>query len=301
MHQVMASVDIAALLPELAATLGSTMRLDYVAIDALTSRTLASGIATADAATSAEFRRLASFGVPTANLESFALENGDDAIGFVIIGWHDGSGLRARDRKALNDIVPLIALAVSLVELTAELRRSSLAVVTTREEERRRLRRDLHDGPGPALTGIGLGLRTVVGRLRRDKGEPDTIELLDRLTGELETASGGKRIVRNLRPTALDDHGLTGALREFALRFDDAVRIDLDLPPSDAHLPAAVEIATYRITTEALTNVVRHADARSCKVRLVVGEYVDIDITDDGIGLPDVRDSGMGLRAMRDA
>ena len=301
MHQVMASVDIAALLPELAATLGNTMRLDYVAIDALTSRTLASDIPVADAATSTEFRRLASFGVPTANLESFAFENGDDAIGFVIIGWHDGSGLRARDRKALNDIVPLIALAVSLVELTAELRRSSLAVVTTREEERRRLRRDLHDGLGPALTGIGLGMRTVVGRLRRDKGQPDTIELLDRLTGELETASSEvKRIVRNLRPTALDDHGLTGALREFALRFDDAVRIDLDLPPSDAHLPAAVEIATYRITTEALTNVVRHADARSCKVRLVVGEYVDIDITDDGVGLPDVRRSGMGMRAMRE-
>ena len=197
--------------------------------------------------------------------------------------------------------MPHVALAVSLVELTADLRRSSLAVVTTREEERRRLRRDLHDGLGPCLTGIGLGLRTVVGRLRRDAVDPATIELLDRLTLELDTASSEvKRIVRDLRPTALDDHGLMGALREFALRLDDVVRVELDLPQSDSILPAAVEIATYRITTEALTNVVRHAGASRCHVRLVIDEHVDIDITDDGIGLPDGRRSGIGLQAMRE-
>jgi signal transduction histidine kinase len=106
--------------------------------------------------------------------------------------------------------------------------------------------------------------------------------------------------VRDLRPTALDDHGLTGALREFALRLGDAVRFDLDLPPQDATLPAAVEIATYRITTEALTNVVRHAGASNCRVRLVIGEHVDIDVTDDGVGLAHPRPSGMGLQAMHE-
>ena len=99
MQQVMTAVDVAALLPALTATLGDAMRLDYVAIDALARKTLASDTPRDDVTTTGEFRRLASFGTPTANLESFALENGDDPIGFLIIGWRDGSGLRARRSK----------------------------------------------------------------------------------------------------------------------------------------------------------------------------------------------------------
>src|SRR5262249_37971170 len=75
--------------------------------------------------------------------------------------------LGRRDRAVLADVVPHVTLAVGLVRLTGDLRRSRLSVVTAREEERRRLRRDLHDGVGPSLTGISMGLRTVVRRLRR--------------------------------------------------------------------------------------------------------------------------------------
>ena len=288
MQQMMTADDVTNLLPAVTATLGTAMRLDFVAIDVRTE-------------SEPDGQRLACFGSPTANVESLDLQNRDDPVGFLVIGWRDGSGLRARDRRVLDDIVAHVTMAVMFVELTADLHRSNLAGVNAREDERRRLRRDLHDGLGPSLTGIGLGLRSVAKRLQRDAVAHETIEMLERWTCELDGASEEvKRIVRGLRPTALDDHGLCGALREFVLGLDNAIVIDLALPPNDSTLPAAVEIAVYRITTEALTNVVRHAHASRCRVELAIGNHVELDITDDGVGIPDPRRSGIGLQAMRE-
>ena len=134
---------------------------------------------------------------------------------------------------ALDDIAPHIALAVGMVRLTNEVRRSSLAIVSTREEERRRIRRDLHDGLGPSLTGVGMGLRTVVRRLGRILADPTTLALLSRLADGVEASVGEvKRIVRDLRPTALDDHGLAGVLSEFVRSLDGVLHVHLDLPPA---------------------------------------------------------------------
>ena len=280
------TVDVDALLPSLATTVADAFRLDFVAIDVRSAQ---------------GWRRLAAHGSRTVQTETRALTSGDGEIGWLTLGWQDGSALRSRDREALDDIVPHLALAVGMVRLTNDVRRSSLAIVTTREEERRRIRRDLHDGLGPSLTGVGLGLRTVIRRLERSDTDPTTMALLSRLADEVQTSVGEvKRIVRDLRPTALDDQGLAGALSEFVRGLDGVLEVELDLPADEPVLPAAVEVATYRIATEALTNVVRHAAATSCRLRLEVNDHVDIDVTDDGVGIATNRRAGVGLAAMRE-
>ena len=109
-----------------------------------------------------------------------------------------------------------------------------------------------------------------------------------------------KRIVRDLRPTALDELGLLGAVAEFARGFDGVLQLHLELPAQEPSLPAAVEVAAYRIVTEALTNVVRHAAAAGCWLRIEARDVVEIDVVDDGVGLAPDAAAGVGLAAMRE-
>jgi two-component system NarL family sensor kinase len=273
------------LLGSLTDTIAEALRLDHVAIDL---------------PTSGGWSRVAEHGESVDGDEDLSLSTGDQVLGRLVVGCH-GSALGGRDRDVLADVVPHVTLAVGLVRLTSDLRRSRLAVVTAQEEERRRLRRDLHDGVGPTLTGISLALHTVVRRMRRAGADSYDASLLARLADEVDRTVGDvKRIVRDLRPTALDDQGLAAALAEFARTFEGVIEIDLDLPQAEPGLPAAVEIAVYRIATEALTNVVRHASARSCCLCLAVAERVELDVRDDGIGITSVHPSGVGLATMRE-
>jgi signal transduction histidine kinase len=284
-QQVATATDVDGLLPSLATIIGEALRLDHVAID----------LFLAD-----RWSRAAEQGEPVAGDEAFLLAIGAQTIGRVVVGCHS-SALRRRDREMLADLVPHVTLAVGLVRLTTDLRRSRLAVVTTREEERRRLRRDLHDGLGPSLTGIAMALRTVVRRMQRNGADAANVALLDRLAAEVDTSVGDvKRIVRDLRPTALDDQGLASALTEFARSLDGVIKVVFDLPVVEPKLPAALEIATYRIATEALTNVVRHASATVCCICLAVTENVELDVSDDGVGIKSSRPPGVGLAAMRE-
>ena len=187
-----------------------------------------------------------------------------------MLGWGAAPSLRGRDERIVEQITGPLSLAVGWVRLTDDLRRSSVAIVSAREEERRRLRRDLHDGIGPSLTGVSLGVRTAVRQLSR---VPDraavapTHALLAQVADEVDASVGElKRIVRDLRPTALDQLGLVGAVAEFTRGFGDALAVHLALPAHPLELPAAVEVATYRIVTEAVTNVVRHARAATLLV-----------------------------------
>ena len=274
------------LLASLAVTIADALRLDHVAVDLVSATN--------------NWTRIAECGDPRGHDESFPLAMGDQLLGRLVVGWR-GAALGRRDREVLADVVPHVTLAVGLVRLTGDLRRSRLSVVTAREEERRRLRRDLHDGVGPSLTGISMGLRTVVRRLRRTGAEVKDVSLLDRLADEVDTSAGEvKRIVRDLRPTALDDQGLAGALAEFARSLDGVLEVTLNLPSVDCTLPAAVETATYRIAMEALNNVVRHAGATRCSLSLAVTDHVELDITDNGIGIGHRHPTGVGLTTMRE-
>ena len=126
-------------------------------------------------------------------------------------------------------------------------------------------------------------------------------QLLERAADEVDSlVVEVKRIVRDLRPTALDQLGLVEAVVEFTRTFDDELEIQLSMPSVPVELPAAVEVATYRIVTEAVTNVVRHAQAARCWLTISAGPTVDIDVVDDGIGVNGDAHDGVGLTAMRE-
>jgi signal transduction histidine kinase len=189
------------------------------------------------------------------------------------------------------------------VRLTADLQRSRQRLVSAREEERRRLRRDLHDGLGPTLAALGLKLETARNRLRPD---PQADALLADLAERTQAAVADiRRLVYALRPQALDELGLVGALRQVASGAP-ALRsggrgVELEAPDRLPPLPAAVEVATYRIAQEALTNVVRHSYAQTCTIRLqLAGGGLRLSIDDDGTGLPADRRVGVGLTSMRE-
>lgn len=180
--------------------------------------------------------------------------------------------------------------------MAAALQQSREAIVSAREEERRRLRRELHDGLGSALAGIALTLQAA-----HNTGGPQADELVEGAREQTEVAVADvRRMVRGLRPPVLEDLGLAAALRAHADRLRP-LEVQLELPEPVMTLPAAVELALYRIATAALTNVVRHAHARRCRVSLRTdGDEVALAITDDGHGLAAGAAPGVGLRSMRE-
>jgi two-component system, NarL family, sensor kinase len=124
--------------------------------------------------------------------------------------------------------------------------------------------------------------------------------LLERLADEVDSVSSDvKRIVRDLVPTALDQLGLVGAVEQFARGCEDEIEMHLALPNDGIELPAAVEVATYRIVTEAVTNVLRHAHADRCWLTITAGNTIDIDVVDDGIGINGHSFEGVGLPSIR--
>jgi signal transduction histidine kinase len=194
---------------------------------------------------------------------------------------------------------------VHAARLTADLQRSRERLVATREEERRRLRRDLHDGLGPTLASMTLKLDAARNLLTQHP--PEVEPLLVEVKTQLQaTIADIRRLVYDLRPPALDELGLVSALREQIRQYHDpsGVNVVLEAPPQLPPLPAAVEVAAYRITLEALTNVARHARAHTCCVRLQFvhadAEALIVEVTDDGLGLPPQHPLGVGLASMQE-
>ena len=176
-------------------------------------------------------------------------------------------------------------------------------IVAAREEERRKLRRELHDGLAPTLAGAGIKLDLARQSVRDDPEGAD--RLIEEARSDVRTAIGEiRRMARDLRPPTLDALGLEGALREqaasLAAQSGDAPVIIVDVPEPLPPLPAAVEVAAYRIAVEALFNVLRHASAQHCEVRLSIGDdELEIDVVDDGQGSAG-RPTGIGTRAMHE-
>jgi signal transduction histidine kinase len=193
-----------------------------------------------------------------------------------------------------------VRLADEALQLSADLQRSRERLVTAREEERRRLRRDLHDGLGPRLAAQTLKVGSARSLYPQDPAAADA--LLAGLETDIEAAlTDIRRLVYDLRPPALDELGLVGAVRETAAQYgENGLSISLRTPERLPILPAAVEVAAYRIVQEALTNVVRHAHAGSCLIRLSLNDVLELEITDDGVGLPADRRAGVGLSSMRE-
>ncbi len=232
------------------------------------------------------------------------LDHGSRVEGTLVIGLRRGERqLSAQDRDALRLVSGPLAVALHATVLSEQLQASRGRLVAAREEERRRLRRDLHDGLGPALTGIALTADAAANLLEVDTDR--SRELLGSLRRDTRDAiTDVRRLVDDLRPPALDELGLLAAIRtraeQLAWREDgSALDVRFDVPDTLPALPAAVEVAAYRIATEALTNVARHAGATSAVVALHCQGSFDLEITDDG-PLADGWDPGVGLSSMRE-
>jgi signal transduction histidine kinase len=189
------------------------------------------------------------------------------------------------------------------VDLSRRVARDALRrVVSGQELERRRLARELHDETGQALTSILLGLRAV-----EESGTPDEMStaashLRELVVGTLQDV---RRLAVQLRPKALDDFGLVAAVEHLVQTFSGAtaIRVDLEAQLGDKRLPAEVETTLYRIVQEALTNIVKHAEASRVSILLVRGSgSATVVVEDDGQGFDPakLREGGMGIIGMRE-
>jgi signal transduction histidine kinase len=205
--------------------------------------------------------------------------------------------LPAADQRLLEALAPLLGLVVRSTRLAQELAAERQRVLDATAAERSRLRRDLHDGLGPSLTGIGLGLEAA------QSADPERSEaILARLREEASASLVEvRRIIDDLRPSALDAQDLLGLVRQKAAHLTSTtpVRVVVDAPGALGPLAPHVEAAALRIVDEALTNVVRHARATSCTVRLVAEDGLRVEVTDNGVGYRGPRDGGVGVPSMR--
>ncbi|WP_066366709.1 sensor histidine kinase [Herbidospora mongoliensis] len=201
----------------------------------------------------------------------------------------------AHDERVLATLVPYAADVAHALRLTADLQRSRERILTAQEEERRRLRRDLHDGLGQTISSMAMSINMA--RLTLTNSPEEADGLLRDLHSGMDAVTGDiQELVYGLRPPALDDLGLAAAIEALAVPGTE-VRVDGEL----ADLPAAVEVAAYRIAQEALTNVRRHAHATHVRVELRrEAESLRLVIADDGVGLPRDRRAGVGLASMRE-
>ena len=308
--------------PTLVETVAQTLKLPYAAIS---SRAPAvegeEGLETA-----------VSYGRPVPNPICYPLTYQGETIGQLEVAPRaPGESLSAADQRLLRNIARQAGTAVHAVQLISELQRtrhdlqrSRRELVTAREEERRRLRRDLHDGLGPSLAALHL----QAGVLRRlIKHDPQAAELLvDEFRGDIRvTIDEIRRVVYELRPPALDELGLATAVRSQAERWngripknepgqahhgaaerqsDAALQVAVEAPETLPPLPAAVEVAAYRIVQEALANVAHHARAAHCTIRFCLNgkkdnPILEVEVIDDGLGL-NGRGEGLGLLSMRE-
>ncbi|MET9893489.1 histidine kinase [Streptomyces sp. NPDC006465] len=203
------------------------------------------------------------------------------------------------DKRLLAALAQQLAVIVRALELGEAVTAERDRVVEATRAERDRLRTDLHDGLGPSLAGIGLGLQAAVDGLATDDPAAVTA-LLERIREEAHGAIAEiRRIIEGLRPLVLDRFGLAEATRRHARSLTPALKVDVridTLPP----LPPAVESAAYRILTEALTNAARHARAHHVDVTLTTaGRHLRITVADDGIGTPTGYPAGVGVASMQ--
>ncbi|MBP6787368.1 MAG: GAF domain-containing protein [Candidatus Promineofilum sp.] len=281
--------------PTIVETVAQVLRLPYVALQVCQGE---------------RFATVEAHGRSVAEPMVLPLTNQGEVVGRLLVAPRSGDeGFSEADQQLLQSIARQAGAAVYGAKLTTDLQRSRQQLVTGREEERRRLRRDLHDGLGPSLASLLLQAR-VLQRLI-----PSDPAAAERLAGEMQgdiraTIDDIRRVVHELRPPALDDLGLVPALNVLAAKIGRqegrvgetpaGLRVAVDAPHDLPALPAAVEVAAYRIVQEALTNVVHHAQARSAVVRLRFNGALRIEVADDGVGFAVGRAGGLGLHSMRE-
>ncbi len=248
---------------------------------------------------------------PPERLRALPLAHQGELIGQLLVAPRGpDEPLAPGDLRLLADLARQAGAALHALRLEQELQRtldelqqSRERLVTAREAERRRLRRDLHDGVGPTLASLIQRIDRARALIPTDPAAADGA--LTDLKGLARTTLADIRsMAYALRPPALDELGLVGALRQhIAAGVAEGLQVSIEAPDEPLPLSAAVEAAAYRIALEALTNVARHAQASRCRLRLALcadggRRALRLEVWDNGIGLPAERPVGVGLTAM---
>ena len=276
--------DVPGLLDTLTAELGTGLGLDYVEISDRDGRPLAT--------------HGSREGAEEATYDELPLMAYGGPVG--VLCW-SRKRLRGADQELLADVAHQLGGVVHAASLFDAIRDAQERLVLTREEERRRLRRDLHDGLGPALAGLTLTVDTLRNQVGRPDLDLDTA-LLRLRAGIQSTVVDVRRIVEGLRPPALDELGLEAAIEQLVTRLSSgsALVVDVEVPALPV-LPAAVEVAIYRVTQEALTNVMHHSGASRASVTIDVRDKaITLQVSDNGSGQVAARAGGVGLASMRE-
>ncbi len=249
-------------------------------------------------------KSLATSGSEVTHTRVLPLRLGNDLLGEVVVGLRPGDlGLSPADEDVLRIVAPLLAQTLRARALASDLKESRGAAITAIEDERRRLRRDIHDGLGPTLSGVAFSADAARNQVRSapERAEELLLNLRADTAGAILEI---RRLVEGLRPPALDELGLIGAVRQHAaaLHTDGGALLQVDVvaPADMPEVSAAVEVAAYRIVVEALTNVARHADATRAWVDITHrDEDLHVEVRDDGSSAGPWT-SGVGVKSMRE-
>jgi signal transduction histidine kinase len=220
---------------------------------------------------------------------------------FILSPRSEGEPFSATDRRLLGDLAGQVGIAAHTAILMIELQHAREKLVHTREEERLRLRRDLHDSLGTTLAALNLQAGNIRKLIPKEPNAADAAVL--ELRAQIrEMISEIRSLINDLRPKTLDEFGLIGAIQLLAAEITsrNGVLVSVEGPDILPVLPPAVEVAAFRIVQESLTNVIKHANARTCCIRIGIEKNLEIVILDDGIGLPDEVSQGIGLRTIRE-
>jgi two-component system, NarL family, sensor kinase len=223
-------------------------------------------------------------------------------VGLLEVEERPGAPLDRSARTLLHDLAAQAAIAAQAVLLAAELQRSRARLLEAVEQERRRLRRDLHDGLGTSLVGVVMQLEAVSNLVNPASPAAALVKTIESEARQLVTDT--RRLVHGLAPPVVEEVGLVEAIRLHADRLNRTggrrgtfqLRADSGIDG----LPAAVEIAAYIIATEAMTNVARHARASSCTVVVSQNSRLHIEVLDDGVGIGPAPRTGVGLNSMHE-
>jgi len=225
-----------------------------------------------------------------------------EVLGTLVADTGDASRqLDDEETDAMGEFASHAAAAVRIVQLMEDVKRTRERVVLAREEERQRLRRNLHDGIGPTLAAL-MFRSGALRKLVTDNPEQAVAQLgeyREQLQGVITEI---RRVVYNLRPPALDEIGMLRAIREQASQFSvDDLQVTVDAPDTLPELHPAVEVAAYRIACEAMSNVARHAQAHHCQVYVRLSKTAFLlEVSDDGVGIPAGQAPGVGFVSMHE-
>jgi signal transduction histidine kinase len=235
-----------------------------------------------------------------ARLERFPVVYDTRVVAEILVAVRPGDrALSPRDRDVVGRLALRAGGALHGAAVVAELRAAREDLVLAREEERRRLRRDLHDDLAPTLAGLGMRAAAVAALAGADLERAATVAA-SLESGLRDAAEQVRQIAYDLRPPLLDDRGLADAVRERVQHGvpDDGLVVDVDAQELGP-LPAAVELAALRIVTESVSNVRRHAQAHRCAVSLRrQHDHLRVEVRDDGRGFDTRRSSGIGLSSI---